>query len=106
MAQIGREIRNCLNELRQLRKDALLRADEPEEALENEPKSPLPANDDAAARAISVTSDAMVRNEPDAPGVPPRNEPDRQPADALWLVEGVPVLDAWGHPRRPPAAVP
>jgi hypothetical protein len=49
-AQIGREIARCLKELRQLRRDALLvGTDEPELVAENEPKSPPPANDDAAA---------------------------------------------------------
>ena len=108
-AQLGREIRSCLKELRQLRKDALARTDEPGEALDiepesrlrDEPGSPSPANDDAAPPAVP-----MARNEPDATGELPRNEPGGQPCDTPWLVEGVPVLDVWGRPRMRPASVP
>ena len=38
-AQLGREIRNCLAELRALRKDALAGTDEPGEGAENEPET-------------------------------------------------------------------
>ncbi len=71
-AQLGREIRNCLKELRELRKDARAACtDEPEATFENEPKEPSrnepgspppPANDDAVARDVSL------RNEPGKPG--------------------------------------
>ena len=67
-AQQGREISRCLKELRQLRKDALAEcADEPDEALENEPKSPqAPANDDASVTRSSAgsSSEATSPNEP------------------------------------------
>ena len=85
-AQQGREISRCLKELRQLRKDALVACTgEPETPQENERKSP-PANDDAAT----------PRNEPGAPAAP-------APGD-IWEVDGVPLLDAWGQPRRHPLA--
>jgi hypothetical protein len=46
-AQQGREISRCLKELRLLRKEALACTDEPEDASENEPRSPpAAANDD------------------------------------------------------------
>ena len=97
-AQQGREISRCLKELRQLRKDALAEGtDEPEETLENEPKSPpAPANDDASnARApVDPANAATSRNEP-------------EPAAAhgeFWEVDGVPLLDVWGQPRRHPLA--
>ena len=69
-AQLGREIRYCLKELRLLRKDALARTDEPDAALEiepeamlqNEPGSPPPANDDATPLAAPPS-----RNEPGEP---------------------------------------
>ena len=114
-AQLGREIRNCLKELRLLRKDALTRTDEPDAALEiepesmprNEPKARPPANDDVAAApgkpAVAVA--APLRNEPDQPGEALRNEPGERPSETPWLVEGVPVLDVWGRPRMRPAAV-
>jgi hypothetical protein len=97
-AQQGREISRCLKELRMLRKEASADGtDEPERMQENEPKSPTaPANDDAAKAAVKAASPAYPT---------PRNEPGRSP-DEPWLVEGVPVLDAWGRPRRRPAAVP
>ena len=63
-AQQGREIGRCLKELRLLRKEALTRTDEPEETMENEPKSPLPpANDDA--RSPSLTAGTMLEFEPE-----------------------------------------
>ena len=114
-AQLGREIRYCLKELRLLRKDALARTDEPDAALEiepeamlqNEPGSPPPANDDAAAAPGKPTAAVAVlqRNEPDQPSEALRNEPDGRPSETPWLVEGVPVLDLWGRPRARPAAV-
>ena len=69
-AQLGREIRNCLKELRELRKDALARTDEagqaleiePESRLRNEPESPSPANDDAVPPPCPPS-----RNEPGEP---------------------------------------
>ena len=115
-AQLGREIRYCLKELRLLRKDALLRADEPEATpeiepesrLRNEPEVQAPANDDAAAipEQLAAAASAPLRNEPDEPSGAPRNEPNEQPGETPWLVEGVPVLDIWGRPRMRPAAVP
>ena len=114
-AQLGREIRNCLKELRLLRQDRLARTDEPDAALEiepeamlqNEPGSPPPANDDAAAAPGKPTAAVAVlqRNEPDQPSEALRNEPDGRPSETPWLVEGVPVLDLWGRPRARPAAV-
>ena len=69
-AQLGREVRNCLKELRLLRQDRLVRTDEPDAALEiepeamlqNEPGSPPPANDDATPLAAPPS-----RNEPGEP---------------------------------------
>ena len=108
-AQLGREIRHCLAELRQLRKDALARTDEPEERAperaklherfmrtarpnparrretnlrpaRNEPES-LPANDDAAP-----------------PGAAPyKTNPASRPRRERG--EWVPMLDIWGRPR-------
>ena len=97
-AQQGREISRCLKELRLLRKDAFaVCTDEPEGASENKPRSPpAPANDDAAKSAVKTASPAYPT---------PQNEPGQSP-DEPWLVEGVPVLDVWGRPRRRPAAVP
>ena len=68
----------------------------------------LPANDDTAVApaAKSATPAAPLRNEPDEPHEAPRNEPNGQPGETPWLVEGVPVLDIWGRPRMRPAAVP
>ena len=96
-AQIGREIRSCLRELRQLRKDALERTGEPEqcEAQEqncpndflprtsepgdlarNEPENcPLPANDD---RALATSMAA-----PPAASPPLQSEPDELLAPAV-----------------------
>ena len=97
-AQQGREISRCLKELRQLRKEGLAEcAGEPEGMPENEPESPQPpANDDAAINRAPVapTDVTMSRNEP-------------EPAAAhgeLWEVDGVPLLDVWGQPRRHPLA--
>jgi hypothetical protein len=97
-AQQGREISRCLKELRLMRKDAfVVCTGEPEDASENEPKSPpAPANDDAAKAAVKTASPAFPM---------PQNEPGQSP-DEPWLVEGVPVLNVWGRPRRRPAAVP
>ena len=113
-AQLGREIRNCLAELRALRKDALAGTDEPGEGVENEPETsvrneperPAPANDDAA-----LSTDQPPRDEPDAP-VPPRiaalraaimaehaarlADPERDPAIMDGLVQR--VAAAWGLP--------
>ena len=70
-AQQGREISRCLKELRLLRKEALAGCtDEPEDATENEPKSPpAPANDDATPgrpgpRAIDGTARKGTRARP------------------------------------------
>jgi hypothetical protein len=91
-AQIGREIRSCLKELRELRKDALARTAEPEaqgdsafctndlspctsepgEPVRNEPDLPPPANDDyTLATAMAASSaEAPSQNEPDEPLAP------------------------------------
>ena len=113
-AQLGREIRNCLAELRALRKDALAGTDEPGECAENEPEtsvrnepeSPAPANDDAA-----VPTGLTVQNEPDEPAPPPiaalraaimaehaarLADPERDPAIMDGLVRE--VAAAWGLP--------
>ena len=99
-AQQGREIGRCLKELRALRKDALAEcADQPEEASENEPKSPqAPANDDASVTRSSAgsSSEATSPNEPEPPAAP-------APGD-VWVVDGAPLLDVWGRPRRHPLA--
>ena len=99
-AQQGREISRCLKELRQLRKEALAECtDEPEDMLENEPGSPQPpANDDAPEQAETgvLVAQEPSRNEPGPPGAP-------APGD-IWEVDGVPLLDAWGQPRRHPLA--
>ena len=97
-AQQGREISRCLKELRQLRKEALAECtDEPEDTLENEPESPQPpANDDAPAQAETAVLAAQE---------PSRNEPEPPAAHGeLWEVDGVPLLDVWGQPRRHPLA--
>ena len=97
-AQQGREISGCLKELRALRKDALAEGtDEPETRAENEPGSPrLPANDDAFERAETAVL---------APQEPSRNEPEPPAAHGeFWEVDGVPLLDVWGQPRRHPLA--
>ena len=89
-AQQGREIGRCLKELRQLRREALARTDEP---AQNEPKSPpAPANDDASGPAAIA-------------GPPSRNEPGRAADPAppeAWTVDGVTLPDAWGRPRQRP----
>ena len=113
-AQLGREIRNCLAELRALRKDALAGTDEPGEGAENEPETgvrneperPAPANDDAA-----VPTGLTVQNEPDEPAPPPiaalraaimaehaarLADPDPDPAIMDGLVQR--VAAAWGLP--------
>ena len=98
-AQQGREISRCLKELRQLRKEGLAECtDEPEDTPENEPGSPQPpANDDAPAQAETAVLAAQEpsRNEPEPPG---------RPAGEFWEVDGVPLLDVWGQPRRHPLA--
>ena len=66
---------------------------------ENEPGSPqAPANDDAPAPAETAvrTAQEPSRNEPEPPAAP-------APGD-LWEVDGVPLLDVWGQPRRHPLA--
>ncbi|MGE3291154.1 MAG: hypothetical protein AB7O95_07215 [Geminicoccaceae bacterium] len=86
-AQLGREIRTCLAELRRLRDDPLASTDEPEAASENEPGSallnepgdpPPPANDDALDPPIFAASPiaAAPENEPGNPAEAPRTEPD------------------------------
>ena len=57
----------------------------------------LPANDDTAVAPAAKSA---------TPAAPLRNEPNGQPGETPWLVEGVPVLDIWGRPRMRPAAVP
>ena len=97
-AQQGREISRCLKELRQLRKDGLAECtDEPDEMLQNKPESPPePANDDAPAPAETAVLAAQE---------PSRNEPEPPAAHGdLWEVDGVPLLDVWGQPRRHPLA--
>ena len=97
-AQQGREISRCLKELRQLRKEALAECtDEPEDTPENEPGSPQPpANDDAPEQAETAVLAAQE---------PSRNEPEPPAAHGdLWEVDGVPLLDVWGQPRRHPLA--
>ena len=97
-AQQGREISRCLKELRQLRKEGLAECtDEPEDMPENEPGSPQPpANDDAPAPAETAVLTAQE---------PSRNEPEPPAAHGeFWEVDGVPLLDVWGQPRRHPLA--
>ena len=95
-AQQGREISRCLKELRMLRKEALAACtDEPEPRTENEPKQPPAANVDATAP--DATARPASQNEPDRPADPAPPE--------VWTVDGVPLLDAWGRPRRYPLAV-
>ena len=72
-AQIGREIKSCLQELRRLRDDPLAESTgEPDEAWENEPGSPSPANDDLAIEAEIPAAEVGVtaRNEPGPPAYP------------------------------------
>lgn len=69
-AQIGREIKSCLQELRRLRDDPLPEStDEPDGAWENEPGRPSPANDDLAIEAEIPAAEVGVtaRNEPEPP---------------------------------------
>jgi hypothetical protein len=85
---MSREIRACLKELRDLRKDALA-ADtaEPEPWPENEPGGSLPpANDDAAwVPATEPAADvAMVRNEPE-----PATWDEADPAARAALIAAV-----------------
>ena len=101
-AQLGREIRSCLKELRQLRKDALETCtDEPESRFENEPDLPPTANDDAPVprHPGGFDLDEAPRNEPGerplaaadagaaqrrvADASAARNEPEPDPFDAL-----------------------
>ena len=97
-AQLGREIRYCLKELRLLRKDALARTDEPGEASEIEPKTPpAPANDDVTPRHPEV--ETMPENEPgpdpwDALPEPVRAEAERLLAADVW--PGLAALGATG----------
>ncbi len=56
---------------------------------ENEPGSPPAANDDTAS----------------APATTAKNEPADPAPPEFWTVDGVPLLDAWGRPRRHPLAV-
>ena len=96
-AQQGREISRCLKELRALRKDSLAECtDEPEDTAENKPESPQPpANDDAHEQAETAMLAAQEVS---------RNEPEPAAAGDLWEVDGVPLLDVWGQPRRHPLA--
>ena len=80
------------SELRMLRKETLEATGEPEATRENEPEAPPVANDDAPALPA-----AAPQNEPEPPADPAPPE--------LWTVGGVPLLDAWGRPRRHPLAV-
>ena len=98
-AQQGREISRCLKELRQLRKEALAECtDEPE--------------DDAAKTNPGAPSHPPTTTRPRRPKRPcwrPRNpretNPSRRAAHGeLWEVDGVPLLDVWGQPRRHPLA--
>ena len=98
-AQQGREISRCLKELRSLRREELACTDEPENVQENKPESPTaPANDDASITRSPAGSsgEATPRNDPGAPAAP-------APGD-IWEVDGVPLLDVWGQPRRHPLA--
>jgi hypothetical protein len=104
-AQQGREISRCLKELRLLRKEALACTDEPEDASENEPRSPpAPANDDATPgrpgpRAIDGTT-AEKKPEPDPWDALPasvRAELDRLLAADDW--PGLAALGATGALR-------
>ena len=83
-----------------MRKDALAECtDEPEDTAENEPGSPQPpANDDAPAQAETAVLAAQEasRNEPGQPAA-------ATPGD-IWELDGVPLLDVWGQPRRHPLA--
>ena len=113
-AQIGREIRNCLAELRALRKEALARTGEPGECVENEPETgvrneperPAPANDDAA-----LSTDQPPRDESEDPVPPPISalraaimaehaarlaDPERDPTIMEGLVQR--IATAWGLP--------
>ena len=94
-AQQGSEISRCLNELRQLRKDALADCtNEPEGMPENEPESaPAPANDDA-------------RQHLPAPGHPLENEPEPDPWDTLPApvraeLDRPSATDDWPEPEAP-----
>ena len=113
-AQLGREIRNCLAELRALRKDALAGTGEPGERVENEPgtelrnepESAAPANDDAA-----LSTDQPPRDKSEDPVPPPISalraaimaehaarlaDPERDPVIMEGLVQR--VAAAWGLP--------
>jgi hypothetical protein len=92
-AQQGREISRCLKELRLLRKEALACTDEPEDASENEPRSPpAPANDDAALPEI----EGMPANEPTADPWETLPEPVRAELDRLLAADDWPGLAHFG----------
>ncbi len=83
-AQLGREIKSCLKELRQLRKDALETCTgEPEVASRNEPDLPPTANDDAPVPRYpgGFALDAAPRNEPGEPP-PAADDDEAQPHHA------------------------
>ena len=100
-AQQGREISRCLKELRLLRKEALARTDEPDEARKNEPKSPPPAaNDDVTPRPPGIEATHENKPEPDpwdALPAPVRAELDRLLAAGDW--PGLAALGATGALR-------
>ena len=79
-AQLGREIRNCLAQLRALRRDSLARTDEPEDRTPEGPNctndlAPCTREPDARPRD---EPNEIVRNEPERP--PPANDDAAPPA--------------------------
>ena len=121
-AQLGREIRSCLKELRQLRKDARAACtDEPDAALRSEPGSPPTANDDAPIprHPGGFDLDDTPRNEPgnsphladDATANPEtaaasagvstsRNEPDEAAAEEAGIEATRAALLVWAEARE------
>ncbi len=89
-AQQGREISRCLKELRQLRKDAT-------RGMHGRTRGDVGKRTREPARG--------QRRRGLGPGSDVRNEPADPAPPEFWTVDGVPLLDAWGRPRRHPLAV-
>jgi hypothetical protein len=121
-AQLGREIRSCLKELRQLKKDARAACtDEPDTALRNEPGHPPTANDDVPIPRYpgGFDLDDTPRNEPGNPPLPPdagaanpgiaaasagasglRNEPGEAEAEEAGIEATRAALLVWAEARE------
>ena len=103
-AQIGREIRSCLAELRRLRKDARDGTDEPEECAPEEQNytndlSPCTLEPEPAQEH---EPNVASRNEPGHP--PPANDDVAEAADPAALVTDMPLRDEPDAPAPPRVA--